>query len=306
MKNKILSILLVLSMLMAMLSVMPVAASADSAVWDGSVANAFAGGNGTSGNPYLIANGAQLAYMAKQVNSGANNGSYRTAYYKLTADIVLNEGDAADWATTAPANTFTPIGIADNGTDDKGIGYDICRGTVDENEIEILFPFLNQLSEFAAVKKRSGIGRNTACGYDAEPIGSFNNGVVVIPLDSRKQLAESVLLLADIEELILSGKAHIRIDQKHLLADLGKGESEICGHRALANSTVGGGDRIDGSSLTVVGGIHYIGSESEEGLLDSKRGAFVYKLSPIMALTCFHLCFPLRFYFLCSRWGYHR
>ena len=146
MKNKILSIILVLSMLTAMISMMPFAASADSAVWDGSVANAFAGGDGSSGNPYQIANGAQLAYMAKQVNSGANSGSYRTAYYKLTADIVLNEGDAANWATTAPANVFTPIGIADNGTDDTSWRAGLFAGSFDGNGKTISGVYVNNTS----------------------------------------------------------------------------------------------------------------------------------------------------------------
>ena len=116
--KKITSIVLCLLMIVGIVSALPVFAGADAAAWDGSVATGFEGGTGTATDPYLIANGAQLAYMAKQINSGASNGAFRTANYKLTADIVLNEGDAADWATTAPANVFTPIGIADNGTDD--------------------------------------------------------------------------------------------------------------------------------------------------------------------------------------------
>lgn len=40
-------------------------------VWDGSVATAFAGGDGSTENPYQIANAAQLAYLASLVNNGA-------------------------------------------------------------------------------------------------------------------------------------------------------------------------------------------------------------------------------------------
>lgn len=36
-------------------------------VWDGTVATGFAGGNGDVNNPYLIATGAQLAFLAQQV-----------------------------------------------------------------------------------------------------------------------------------------------------------------------------------------------------------------------------------------------
>lgn len=59
-------------------------------VWDGSVAENFAGGSGTVEDPYQIANGAQLARFASMVNSGQTgiNG-------KLTADILLN--DISNW-----------------------------------------------------------------------------------------------------------------------------------------------------------------------------------------------------------------
>lgn len=51
-------------------------------------ATPFAGGTGTEVDPYQIATAQQLANMAYLVNS---NSSYRSQYYELTADIVLNE-----------------------------------------------------------------------------------------------------------------------------------------------------------------------------------------------------------------------
>ena len=75
-------------------------------VWDGSVAESFAGGSGTAEEPYLIADGAQLARFASMVNGGQTsiNG-------KLTADILLNDTEGwENWGSTAPANTWTPIG----------------------------------------------------------------------------------------------------------------------------------------------------------------------------------------------------
>ena len=77
-------------------------------VWDGTVAAAFAGGSGTVENPYQIANGAQLAKLAQDVNDGNN---YAGTYFVLTADIVLNDiSDWESWETTAPTNSWTPIG----------------------------------------------------------------------------------------------------------------------------------------------------------------------------------------------------
>ncbi len=77
-------------------------------VWDGSVAESFAGGSGTAEKPYQIANGAQLAKLAQDVNGGNN---YAGTYFVLTADILLNDiSDWENWGSTAPAHTWTPIG----------------------------------------------------------------------------------------------------------------------------------------------------------------------------------------------------
>lgn len=62
--------------------------SSDVNVWDGSVATGFAGGNGTDADPYLIATGAQLAYLSEQVREGTD---YDGCYFQLSADINLND-----------------------------------------------------------------------------------------------------------------------------------------------------------------------------------------------------------------------
>ena len=81
-------------------------------VWDGSVAESFAGGSGTAEAPYLIANGAQLKRFAAIVNGTDGMARNTAACGKLTADILLN--DISDWEnwneSTPPANTWTPIG----------------------------------------------------------------------------------------------------------------------------------------------------------------------------------------------------
>ena len=125
------SLLLALCLILGMLSGLAVSASAtEPEVWDGSVASSLSG-FGTSSNPYVITNGAQLAYVAKAVNDGI--GSYRTAHYRLGADIVLNEGDAASWAETAPANVWTPIGIATDGANDNEWRAGAFNGVFDGN-----------------------------------------------------------------------------------------------------------------------------------------------------------------------------
>ena len=83
-------------------------------VWDGTVAAAFAGGNGTAEDPYQIADGAQLARFAAIVNGTDGMTQNTAANGKLTADILLN--DTEDWEswneTTAPTNNWTPIGTS--------------------------------------------------------------------------------------------------------------------------------------------------------------------------------------------------
>jgi len=86
MNKKILSILLVLSMLVGMLAAMPLgvmaAGETDTDTWDGSsTANGFAGGSGTVNDPYKIATCAQWIYFA-------NNAT--TAYYELVKDLDFN------------------------------------------------------------------------------------------------------------------------------------------------------------------------------------------------------------------------
>ena len=80
-------------------------------VWDGSVAESFAGGSGTAEEPYLIADGAQLARFAAIVNGTDGMTQNTAANGKLTADIQLNDTEGwENWGSTAPANRWTPIG----------------------------------------------------------------------------------------------------------------------------------------------------------------------------------------------------
>ena len=119
MKKKILSLLLALCLVMALV---PMTAFAEDAqninVWDGSTAAAFAGGTGTAEDPYQIANGAQLAYLASSVNSGE---TYTGKNFVLTANIDLN---GLPW--TPIANSFSDALLG-------GSNYRIFAGNFDGN-----------------------------------------------------------------------------------------------------------------------------------------------------------------------------
>ena len=92
------SILLVI--LTILLTLIPLTASAATDTWNGSLASGFAGGGGSSGSPYLISTGAQLAYLAQQVNGGVN---YSGNCFKLTDDINLNN---IEWTPIGTGNSF--------------------------------------------------------------------------------------------------------------------------------------------------------------------------------------------------------
>ena len=98
----------------------PLWAEPVSNIWDGSIADGFAGGTGTEDDPFLITNGAELAYFGYTVNVERNR--YTGQYLKLANDIYLN--DTTNWqewgsmdasgSVIAPANEWTAIGINDN------------------------------------------------------------------------------------------------------------------------------------------------------------------------------------------------
>jgi len=154
-------------------------------VWDGSVAESFAGGSGTAEDPYLIADGAQLARFASMVNGGQTsiNG-------KLTADILLN--DISNWTSwnesTAPANSWTPIGSITyrfSGTLD-GDGHSVSGIYI--NSTEISQGLVGVLGEGGTLQnlgvKASYIKGNNfvggVCGYnDSGPVTNcYNTGSV--------------------------------------------------------------------------------------------------------------------------------
>ena len=110
-------------------------------VWDGTVATAFSGGDGTQGNPYKIADGEELAYLSSLLSSSSTNSTYRARYYQLVADI--NLGGAANWTPigTTTTNYFggnfdgaghaiTGLRIEASGTDPYGLFGAISGGTV--------------------------------------------------------------------------------------------------------------------------------------------------------------------------------
>ena len=74
--------------------------------WDGTVAEAYAGGDGTMENPYQIATPEQLALLAEQTNNGTGGNTY----YLLTEDLCLSGSEDYEWIPIGgPENPFTGV-----------------------------------------------------------------------------------------------------------------------------------------------------------------------------------------------------
>ena len=86
-------------------------------VWDGTSATEFKFGSGTQEDPYLITNGAELRYLANQVNSG---NAYDGSYFELISDININD---KEW--TPIGNYTNPFKGAFNGA-----GHTIANLTI--------------------------------------------------------------------------------------------------------------------------------------------------------------------------------
>ena len=81
--------------------------------WDGTTAKKFACGAGTKLSPYIILTAEQLAKLSFAI--GANDADYQGKYFKLGADIILNEGKIIDdkgalVADSTKLHKWTPIG----------------------------------------------------------------------------------------------------------------------------------------------------------------------------------------------------
>jgi len=73
--------------------------------WNGTVAEAYDGGDGSPENPYQIATAEQLALLAQQTNNGTGG----DAYYILTNDVILNDGDSLLWTPIGNVGAFTGV-----------------------------------------------------------------------------------------------------------------------------------------------------------------------------------------------------
>lgn len=161
-------------------------------MWDGTVAEGFAGGNGTITNPYRIENASQLLHMSEKINSGDE--SYRTAYYILTNNITFFDiSGFENWDNAYSISNWTPIGTSEhpfsgvfdgNGYIIKGI-Y-INKGThTDEYNNQGLFGFVDgaTISNIGItdsyIRGYDNVGMLVANAVNVKIKNSYNTGTVI-------------------------------------------------------------------------------------------------------------------------------
>ena len=143
-------------------------------------ANLFEGGDGSEGKPFLIATATQLRNMEYLVNK--KNSEYGASHYKLVADIALNDNteNYANWATTAPANTWTPMG-SDTTNSFKGV-FDGANFTISgiysNAKYSGLFGAIGSTGVVKNVKIKESLVKTTAANGGAGLVAGYSAGVI--------------------------------------------------------------------------------------------------------------------------------
>ena len=99
--------------------------------WDGTVAEAYDGGNGTAEDPYQIATPQQLALLVQQTNDGTGG----DAYYLLTDDICLNANLEMWYINWKPIGRVTDSTVAYFRGHFDGNGKTISKLLCETNEM---------------------------------------------------------------------------------------------------------------------------------------------------------------------------
>ncbi len=114
--------------------------------WSGEIATSFAAGNGTKSNPYQINTAEMLARMLVYGNVGE--------YYKLTANIFINDTTKSDWQNSA-TKWFTSADVSAFEGSFDGNGYTVYGlygNATAQNEYVALIPVLGTESQVRKVK----------------------------------------------------------------------------------------------------------------------------------------------------------
>ena len=143
-------------------------------VWSGKIAMEYAGGSGTQNDPYLIETPEQLAKCVKE-------SAIELTYYKITADLKLNDTSSADWTKNAKSWLIDKEGnmvfrghLNGDGHIISGLYYNATDGSV---QWAALFPHLdrNAYIEKLGIVNSSIIALNGTNETYAAAFGAFVN-----------------------------------------------------------------------------------------------------------------------------------
>lgn len=127
----------------------------ESIIWDGTSTEIYAAGSGTQADPYIIENAKQLAYLVKHdvIETASNNASFSMGkYYKLAADIYLNDVTDPDWAKNSPNSWYSVAYTQRFGGNIDGDGYTIYGLYYNGTGVAGLIPYADIWSYNITVK----------------------------------------------------------------------------------------------------------------------------------------------------------
>lgn len=171
MKKRLLSAILCLCLAIGLVPAAAFAAESTD-VWDGSVATAFAGGEGTEEHPYQIATAAQLAYFS-ELCSEKNAPAVTDKCWILTADIDLG---GINWTPIGSLQTCYPTGWFDgNGHTVSGLSIKTESSLPKSSSFGLLGIFEGKLTNLTV--RGTMDFHNSTDGTDAYLSASFIGGI---------------------------------------------------------------------------------------------------------------------------------
>ncbi len=161
-------------------------------VWSGKMATKFAGGTGTETDPYLIETPEQMAYLVS-----LGEGATRGYFYKLTADLKMNDTSYNSWTANARPWTTTSARFAGHF---DGNGH-VVSGLYFEGSTRVMALFPNVgggavIEKVGLTKSHlvNNVGGSVTETYVASIIGYYAGGGDAYPVVSQCFANDSVYL----------------------------------------------------------------------------------------------------------------
>ncbi len=152
-------------------------------IWDGStVATAYAGGTGSEADPYQIATGAQLAFLATEAEFTASAGKF----YKLTSDINLAD---MPWPMIGISKGLPFKGVFD-GNGYTVSGLNCVTEVYDSSTYAGLFGYANA----ATIKNLTVTGSKVAAKYAGPIVGYAIGGTDIINCRTKVDWVDGVTI----------------------------------------------------------------------------------------------------------------